>query len=542
MLQAPLPAWLVAWDFSAAAVVLSVDGAAALNLSTPGMPLQFALASLPGAGALAPGAAANASLHGSVPGNPGAGPGARPLVSRVSVNGVACPGPGSTSAPAGATAAAAPAVAAACGAAWGPAAGAVAGPGGPSISPSAWRGASPAPGAGESCMLSFCCPDVPTLATSALSPAGEPSAGSPAGPGPGPELPPAGMPTPSAPAPQPVAGAAPTSSALPGILAAPAGAPAPLQPPLVAGALAAGQAQGPRVGPAGLVVGVAAAGAAALALSAACVAALVLRARRSVHSQSDQQPPRSWPTTSAPVQGLGPALAVPAAPAGWGNGAARKLDQAAAQVPTAAAAAPHVLKPQQLPPFATGPQSASAGPGPGAKAGAGAAQAPALWQSVAAPPVIRVPVSARAGWLPRPYPNSNLRPDPSPNPRKLWPTGLSTADTLGAPRAPPHTPLGMLTDLRALTVESLSRRSTWPLAALAASPAPQSPDSPWRPGSAPWPSAQVLHFDACARRLIISVALITIGCRCLSCCILDSREHFLSANGLTRNGWSKLFC
>lgn len=184
MLQAPLPAWLVAWDFSAPAAVLSVDGAAALNLSTPGAPLQFALASLPGAEALAPDATTNASLHGTVPEDHGNDPGGAPLIARVSVNGVACIGPDSASASPSASAAAAPAAAPACGAAWAPAAGFVGGPGGPSVSPRAWRGASPAPGAGEPCALSFCCPAVPALAAAALGPAGGTFAGGPAGPGP----------------------------------------------------------------------------------------------------------------------------------------------------------------------------------------------------------------------------------------------------------------------------------------------------------------------------------------------------------------------
>ena len=461
VLQAPLPAWLVAWDFSAPAAVLSVDGAAALNLSTPGAPLQYALASLPGAEALAPGATANASLHGSVPVDPGGNPGGAPLIARVSVNGVTCIGPDSATAILSASAAAAPAAALACGAAWAPAAGFAGGPGGPGVSLSAWSGASPMPGGGEPCALSFCCPDVPSLATPALGPAGGPSPGSPAGPGPGPELPPAPLPLSSAPAQQPVVGAVPVSSAP---SESPASAPAPLEPPLAAGALADGQAQGARAKNTALVVGVAAAGATALALSVACVAALLHRAQRGINGPSDQQPPRSWPTTSAPVRGVGPAPAAPHAPA--------------ASATWAPSAAPLVLMPQQPAPCAPAPatplQAVSTGLGARGKAGAGAAEPLALWPPVAGLPAIRVPVNARAGWLPRLDPN----PIPCTNPKPC-------------PRKPPHTALGLLTDLRALDAGSLSRRSTWPLAALAAAQPPQSPDSPWRPGSAPWPSAQV---------------------------------------------------
>lgn len=310
------------------------------------------------------------------------------------------------------------------------------------------------------------------------------------------------MPLPSALAQQPVAGAAPVSSAPSGNPDLPAGAPAPLEPPLAAGASAGGQAQGARVGNAALVVGVAAAGATALALSAACVAALVLRARRRMNTLSDQQPPRAWPTTSAPMQALGPAPAAPAAPAepaSWGPCAqAPMLVQAAAQAGAAAAAAPHVLTPQQPAPAPATPlQGVSAEPGPRGKAGAGAAPAPAPAPSVAAPPAIRVPVYVRAGWLPRPDPNPGPCLNPDPSPHRLQQAGPCAAGARGAPREPPRTALGLLTDLRALDAGLLSRRSTWPLAARAAAPAPQSPDSPWRPGSAPWPSAQVSHVIAC---------------------------------------------
>ena len=497
MLQAPLPAWLVAWDFSAPAAVQSVDGAAALNLSTPGAPLQFALASLAGAEALAPGATASASLHGTVPRDPGSDPGGAPLISRVSVNGVTCIGTDSASASPSASPAAAPAAAPVCGAAWGPAAGFAGGPGGPSASPSAWRGASPAPGAGEPCALSFCCPDVPALAAAALGPGG-PSAGGPAGPGQGPELPPAPMALPSAPAQQPGAGAVPVGSAPSGNPEARVGAPAPLEPAMAAGALADGQAQGARAGNAALVVGVAAAGATALALSAACVAALVLRARRSMHPLPGQQPRRSWPTTSAPVQGLGPPPAAPAVPIAWGPSAALEPDQGASQMVAAAAATLHTPKPQHPAPCAPAPathlQGVSAAPGPRGEAGAGAAEALVPWPLRAAPPAIRVPVSARAGWLPR----SDLNPvlNPSPSPLQLQLAGPCAAGVRGAGREPPRTALGMLTDLRALDAGALSRLSTWPLAARAAAPAPQSPDSPWRPGSAPRPSAQVSQVFA----------------------------------------------
>jgi len=153
-----VPAWLLAWSFAAAAVahVSALQGGALLNLSTPAAPQQFALASLPGAAPLAPGASARARL--SVRTADG-GAGQAPLINAVSLQGLACPaqGPYSPAAVPGQGAAAAPALPPACGAST------LAG-----APEAAWSPTAASPGAQPPCALSFCCPPVPALAPSDL--------------------------------------------------------------------------------------------------------------------------------------------------------------------------------------------------------------------------------------------------------------------------------------------------------------------------------------------------------------------------------------
>jgi len=170
--QAPVPAWLLAWSWGppAGGPVGAGQGGALLNLSTPAAPQQFALASLPGAAPLAPGAGARARL--SVRAADG-GVGQAPLIDAVSMQGLACPAqaPSSPAAAGGQGAAAAPAPPPACGAS------------APAGAPNAaWSPAAALPGAQPPCALSFCCPPVPALAPSGLlSGAAAPGARSRAG-------------------------------------------------------------------------------------------------------------------------------------------------------------------------------------------------------------------------------------------------------------------------------------------------------------------------------------------------------------------------
>jgi len=359
--QAPVPAWLLAWSFAAAAVahVAALQGGALLNLSTPAAPQQFALASLPGVAPLAPGAGARARL--SVRAADG-GVGQAPLIDAVSMQGLACPAqaPSSPAAAGGQGAAAAPAPPPACGAS------------APAGAPdAAWSPAAALPGAQPPCALSFCCPPVPALAPSGLL-SGAAGALPAAAPGLlGPAAGPAGL-------------NAQASSAAPGVSTAAA---APALPPSTMAATTAAAPRPPSLPAptAGLAAGLAAAGAACLAL---CAWGVTRGARRGARGGSPAGRLLPWPTLSAPSP------AAHALDPGHSRGAA----PAQRRAPGAGAAAVQLPKPRRPPPPPPVPLPPPPPPPP-----------------LPPPSPPTYPIAVRAGWLPSmPAPGAALPPQLRP--------------------------------------------------------------------------------------------------------------------------------